>query len=346
MHSTRTRFRAAAILGTACAALLVAGPAAAATATYPDGGSAFSEGTEGWSAGGASCAPAELLCSSEAAYDAGAGNPPGSIAVKTTVTVNLADFFQGMARWNSPQFTVPVEAITGADVRLDRAFDPGGLVDVGPEATYAVTLADLTTGTSSVVLSEALGKEAAFGAAGAAPAAVVGGHTYRLSVAAETVQSTLAVSALTGTATVGFDNVGLLVRSAGSGGGGNDDRTGSNSSSGSLSDERLLSLLRSESSTGPAVLKGNRLVVKVACPAQARHACRITAQGLLAKRKPATAKRTVKLAAGKHKRITLRVRPRLRDKVAKRKRLLIREKVRAGTARATVYRQRRLIRQG
>jgi hypothetical protein len=94
------------------------------------------------------------------------------------------------------------------------------------------------------------------------------------------------------------------------------------------------------------VLKGRRLFVKVGCPAKARHACRITAQGLLSKRKPATTKRTVMLRKGKSKRIALRVKSKARGKVSKRRRLLFREKVHAGEAQATVYRQRKLIRQG
>jgi hypothetical protein len=331
-----------------CASLLVVETASAATATYPDGGSGFSEGAEGWSSGGASCTPAELLCTSEAAYDAGAGNPPGSIAAKTTVTLNLVGFFKGMAEWNSPKFRVPVDAITGAELRLDRAFDPGGLVDVEPEASYVVTLADLTTGASTTVLSEELGEgDEAFAAADAAPAAVVGGHAYRLSIDTETVQGTLALSVLTGTATLGFDNVGLVVHSAGDGGkGGGGDRTHSSSNSSALSDERLLSLVRGDVPVGPAVLKGKRLLIQVGCPAKVGHACRITAQGLLGKHRPATTKRTVRVPKGKGRRIVLGVKPRARGGLGKRRRLLVREQVRAGGARATVYKQRKLIRRG
>lgn len=92
------------------------------------------------------------------------------------------------------------------------------------------------------------------------------------------------------------------------------------------------------------MLKGTRLFVKVGCPAKVGHACRITAQGLLSRHRPATTKRMVKVPKGKNKRIVLRVKPRVRGKVSKRKRLLVREKVHAGTAQATVYKQRKLIR--
>jgi hypothetical protein len=350
MRLIRTRLQVTILAGAVCAAMLAfVASAFAATATYPGGGNGFSEGAEGWSAGAASCTPAELLCTSEATYDATAGNPPGSIAAKTTVTLNLVGLFKGTATWSSPQFKVPVEAVTDADVHLDQAFSPGGLVDVEPEATYVVTLSDLTTGTSTTALSGELDEEDEAFAGASAPVAVVGGHTYRLSIETVTAQSALALSLLSGTAIVRFDNVGLTVRSGSEGkggGGGAGGKRGSGSGAGSLSDRQLFSLLSGGTSAGPATLKGKRLFVKVGCPAKVGHACRITAQGLLSKHRPATTKRTAKVAKGKSKRIALRVKPKARGKVIKRRRLLFREKVHAGPAQATVYRQRKLIRQG
>lgn len=311
MRLTRTRLRGMVLAGVMCAALLaVAGSAPAATVTYPGGGSGFDNGGEGWSAGAASCSPAELLCSSEAAYDATTGKPPGSIAAKTTVTLNLVGLFKGTATWNSPQFTVPVDSITDAKVRLDHAFDPGGLVDVEPVASYEVTLSDLTSGVSTTALTGALdGEDKAF-TASSAPVAVVGGHTYRLTIDTETAQSTLALSLFSGTTSLRFDNVGLTVQSASVGG----DKGGGSGGKGSdsLSDRRLFSLFSAGSASSPAVLKGNRLLVRVSCPAKIGHACRIAAQGLLSKRK----------------------------------RLLVRERVSAGKARAIVFKQRKLIRRG
>lgn len=346
MRLTRTRLHLTVLLGAVCAVLLAgAGSAPAATTTYPAGGSGFDESSEGWSAGASSCTPAELLCSSEAAYDPSTGNPPGSITARTTVTLNLVSLFKGTATWNSPGFTVPVTPITDAEMRLESAFDPGGLIDVEPEGAYTVTLSDLTTGKSTEALSGELEGETPFSAE-SAPVAVVGGHKYRLSIEAVTAQSTAALSLLNGTSNLRFDNVGLSVRSS-SGGDGKGDgggKKGSGSGSGSLSDRRLFSLLRSGGTSGPAVLKGNRLFVRVGCPRKVGHTCRITAQGFLRKGMPATAKRIVKLAKGKGRRIVLRVKPKTRPKVAKRKRLLVRERVRAGGARATVYKTRKLIR--
>ena len=132
--------------------LLASAPARAATAVYPAGGSGFDTSAEGWTPGALSCAPLALLCTPEAAYESSVGNPPGSISARTTVTLNLLSLFKGTEAWNSPQFTVPVGAVTGASVRLDRAFDSGGLINVEPVGSYAVTLRDLSAGTSAVVL--------------------------------------------------------------------------------------------------------------------------------------------------------------------------------------------------
>ena len=94
----------------------------------------------------------------------------------------------------------------------------------------------------------------------------------------------------------------------------------------------------------PAALKGKRLFVKARCPAKVGRACRVTLQGLLKKRKAATTKRMVKVAKGKTKRIVLKVKPKARKQVAKRKRLLFKQTVKAGTAKATVYKRLKLIR--
>src|ERR1044072_8341330 len=342
-----TRLQALTAVGIVCAALpALAGSAVAATTVHPGGGNGFDTGVEGWSSGGTSCTPIELLCTTEADHDASAGNPPGSIAVETMATVNLISLFKGTATWTSPQFTIPVEPITDARLRLDHAFDPGALVDVGPVANYTVTLADLTAGTSTVLLSEELAEGDEEFATASVPAAVIGGHRYQLSLAAEIAQSTVALSLLSGTTKLNLDNVGIVVESSGEGGsngkGGNGDDRRSRSSA--LSDQRLLSLLNGGTSAAPAILKGKRLFVKVNCPASVDRTCRITAQGMLTRRKPATTKRTVKIPKGKSKRIALRARPQAHAKLIKRKRLLIRQKVTAGKAQATVYKQRKLIR--
>jgi hypothetical protein len=345
----RNRLWTAVFAVTAALVLLFAGRSQAATTIYPAGGSGFDADAEGWTPGGVSCTPLVLACTPEAAYDPGAGNPPGSISARTTVTVNLLDLFKGTEIWNSPQFTVPVAAVTGANLRLERAFDAGGLAEVEPKGSYTVTLRDLSAGTATTLLSEEVGKADSAFAARAASAGVVGGHTYQLSIEGTTAQSTIALSLISGTTNLRFDNVGLRVETAegsatpsstGGAGAGNDGGSGKFSN---LSDSQLLSLLRS-TTAAPATLKGKRLFVRVSCPAKVGHACRIAAQGLLSRHRAATLKRTVRVPKGRSKQIALRVKPKAKDKLARRARVLVREAVHAGSAHATLYRSRALIR--
>lgn len=335
MRTARARLRAAAVLGAAGTALMLSvASASAATAVYPAGGSGFTTDAEGWSPGTNSCTPIALLCTPESAYEAGVGNPPGSIAAKTTDTVNLLSLFKGIVVWNSPPFAIPVGAVTGARVRLDRAFDAGGLVNVEPKATYTVTLRDLTAETSTTPLSEEVTKADTTFAPRGGVASVVGGHRYQMSIESVTAQTTVSASALTGTTALRFDNVGLEVQTAGEGGAG---------SGGAISSSELRTLIQS-SLTGPAVLKGNRLFVKAKCPKKVGIACKISIQGLLKKGRAATSSRTAKVGKGKTKRFVLQVKPKARKKLAGRKRLLFKETVRAGKAKATVYKNLKLVR--
>jgi hypothetical protein len=338
MDSPMSRLRVMAGLGMACLAfLLSAGSASAATTVYPSGGSGFNTSAEGWSPGASSCAPIALLCTPEAVYDAGIGNPPGSIAAKTKVTLNLLSLFSGTEVWNSPQFKVPVGAVTGASVRLDRAFEAGGLVEVGPKATYTVTLHDLTAGTDATLTSEELTKVNSTFAPHSAPASVVSGHTYQLTISTTTAQSNLSLSLLSGTSAVHFDNVGLVVQTSGDGGG------GGGGGGDTLTNSELRTLIQ-QSLVGPAILtKGKRVMVRAKCPAKVGVPCRVALQGKFSKRKAVTASRAARIAKGKAKRVALRVKPRSRAKVLKSRTLLFKVTVRAGKAHATVYKRLKLI---
>jgi hypothetical protein len=335
MRTPRARLRLAVGFGAALIAMSIsATPAGAATTVYPAGGSAFTSSPEGWSPGEVSCAPAALLCTPEAVHDTSVGNPAGSIAAKTTITLNLLNLFKGTEVWDSPKFTVPAGPVSGASIRLDRTFEPGGLIKVEPKSTYTVTLRDLTAGTSAAPLSEEVSKEDTTFATRSTAANLVGGHTYQLSISATTAQSVLALSLLNGTTALRFDNVGLVVQTPGGGGGGG----------GTGGSENLLANLIRSSLIGPAILKGKRIFVKAKCPAAIGSACRITLRGMLNRRQPATRARNAKIGKGKTKRVVIKVKPKARPRLVSRKRLLFKETVRAGGATATVYKSLRLIR--
>jgi hypothetical protein len=321
--------------------------ASAQAASYPAGGGSFDAGLEGWTmpAKPTCNIPLGGLCTTTAGYDGEGGNPPGSLAAKTTILLNLGGLFKATAAFQSPNFTVAEGG--AATLHLDRQLDSGNLLDLAPQATYTVDLIDRTTGVSAEAIADTVaGPSAAFvGKAG--PATVVAGHTYAIAIDAET-SSSVANVGLLGSTSLRFDNVSLAVGTSGGAGGGAGGGSGDGGGKGGrgdggLSSARLLSLLQS-GAAGTAVLKGNRLFVKRPCPAKVGRACRLSLQGLLSRRKPATTRRTSKVAKGKSKTLVLKVKPKARKQLATKKRLLFKQTVKAGSAKATVYKRLKLIR--
>jgi hypothetical protein len=342
MRATR---RSSGVVGACCAAALglclVAGPAQAATNVYPAGGGTFTGGAQGWEVTDASCNVPAPLCTAEGGYDGGNGNPPGSIAANTTIGLNLLTLFKSTVTVQSPDFAV-AEAGDGT-LHLDRQFTSGALVDLEPQAAYDVSLVDRTAGTKSEPLTEELKEASAFVGKDHA-VSVMAGHTYALAITTEMSSTVAGAAPLGGTAGVRFDNVSVTVRTSGGGGSGNGNGGGSGSSAGgALTNQQLQSLI-GNSLVGPATLKGNRLSVKVRCARKIGRTCKITLRGMLKKRKPATAPRRVKIRRGKAKRVVLKVKPKALKKVAARKKLLFKETVKAGKAKATVYKRLKLIR--
>jgi len=344
MQSARRKLAAAsAVWCAAVAALcLLAGPAQAAT--YPAGGSAFDGGPEGWTTPVKPTCNIPLMgvCTTTSGYDDEGGNPAGSLAAKTTILVNLGGLFKATAVFQSPNFTVGEGG--AATLHVDRELASGNLLDLAPQSSYVVTLIDRGTGVGSeaIVDSVAGGAGAFTGKDGAAT--VLAGHTYAISIDAETTSSVANVGLL-GSTSLRFDNVSLTVGASGGvgGGGGNGGGRGGGAGGGALSDSLLLSLLKS-SGGGTAVLKGRRLFVKGGCPAGVGRTCRLSLQGLLTRKKAATTRRTSKVAKGRAKTLVLKVKPKARKKLAKSSRLLFRETVHAGSAKATLYKRLKLIR--
>jgi hypothetical protein len=285
------------------------------------------------------------LCTTTAGYDGENGNPAGSLAANTTILVNLGGAFKATAAFQSPNFTATEGG--AATLHVDRQLASENLLDLTPKATYVVTLIDRTTSVSSEVLTDSVdGITASFSGKDGA-ATLVPGHIYAISLDSE-VSSSLANVGLLGSTALRFDNVAVTVGSSGGSGGdgkGGDGGKGGGAGNGAngLSSSRLLSLLRSNGG-GTAVLKGNRLFVKRPCPSKVGRSCKLSIQGLLAKRKPATTKRTSKVAKGKAKTLVLKVKPKAKAKLVKRKKLLFKQTVKAGSAKATVYPRLKLIR--
>ncbi|HEX5927780.1 MAG TPA: hypothetical protein VFY48_00110 [Solirubrobacterales bacterium] len=328
--------RGAAVAGIAAAMLLlVVGQARAVV--YPAGGSGFDGGPQGWEVTAASC-NAGPLCTASGGYDGGNGNPPGSLAADTTVAFNLLTVFKSNVTLQSPDFTV--EGGRLGTLHLERQFAPGSLVDLAAETSYEVTLIDRTARRRSRPLEETVSSASGFVGKDAA-VTLIPGHTYALSIAVETSSSVVGSGLLGGTTSTRFDNVELAVPGDGGGGQGGGKGNGA-SAGGGLTDRQLLSTIQG-SLVAPVTLKGKRLFVKARCPASIGRSCRVTLQGLLKKGRAATTRRTVKVAKGKSKKIVLKVKPKAKGKVAPRKRLLFKQTVKAGPAKATAYKRLKLI---
>jgi hypothetical protein len=347
-----SRFGRAGRSAVATLALLLALPAVAlaATSKYPPGDAVrgFNGGPAGWTPSSSNegvCLVPVLCASVENSHQATGGADGGGFirSAYTGVVGAMAVAGTTTAIWESPRFTY--NGVSGAQPNVvSFAFDRRASVDqllavAGNSAEYSVRLVDLSEG------GEALTLIAPTTLAGADswtnttspvnPERLAIGHDYRLQITSRYISGTSVF--VSGSAD--YDNV---VLSATDGKGGGKKGRGSGSS-GALSEQRLENLLR-QTTPGTATLRGNRLFVLVKCPRKLGRNCRTTAQGLLRKRRPATAKRTVRLRSGKSRLVPLRVKPKARKQVAKRKRLLVKQKVRAGKLSATVFKTRRLVR--
>ena len=320
---------------------VLAAPAGAATSVYPGGGGQFDGGAEGWQATEASC-NVPLFCSASGGYEPGDGRPAGSLAANTDIALNLLTLFQSTVTLQSPDF-VAAEGGAGS-LHLDRRFVSGSLVDLAPQMDYTAQLIDRTSGKVSTSIAESV--DAGSGWSGQDGAAtVVAGHTYAIVITARTSSTVAGSGLLAGSTSARFDNLALTVGSgAASGGGGKGDGGGGDSRGSGDSIAARVAALAPATLAGPATLKGQRLSVKARCPAKIGRTCRISVLGLLSKRKPATAPRKVTVAKGKTNRVVLKLKPRAKGKVAARKRLLFKVKLRAGKADATAFKRLRLLR--
>jgi hypothetical protein len=357
------KIRPAGALAAAClVSLLLSLPAAAGAAggKYPPGAAArgFDGGLAGWtsssSTDGVCLLP--LLCASVDNSFQGSGGADGGGFIRSAYTGVVGAMAVGgttTAVWQSPGFTyagIDGGSSAAPSFSIDRRANVDQLLAVsGNSAEYSVQLVDISEGgeTTPLIAPTTL--------AGAKswtnvrrpvdPGVLTIGHDYRILVSSLYSSGTTVL--VTGSAD--FDNVVLGAANGGDGKGkggngkGGTGKGGTGNGPGGLSADRLQALLR-EATPGTATLRGKRLLVRVSCPRKVGRQCRTTAQGLLRKGRPATAKRTVRLRSGKSKLVALRVKPKARERLAKRKRLLVRQKVRAGKVTATVYKTRRLVR--
>jgi hypothetical protein len=362
MHSSP--FRRAGTVAVAClASLLMILPAAAGAATskYPAASArGFAGSAAGWmpsSSNEGVCLPPLLCASAENSFQVTGGADGGGFIRSSYQGVIGVTAVGGTtsATWESPSFTYSGaggEEAASVSFSLDRRASVDQLLAVaGNSAEYTVRLIDLSEGgeASTLIAPTTLagaGSWTDVQRGSINPASLTAGHSYRIQITSRYTSGTSVL--VTGSAD--YDNVVLSASDASNGGGGKKGNgkgkgNGGGNGTGAFDSQRLEELLR-QATPATAVLgaKGKRLFVRVSCPRKIGHACRTTAQGLLRKKRPATLKRTVRLRSGKSKLLALQVKPKARKQVAKRKRLLVRQKVRAGKVTATVTKSRRLVR--
>jgi hypothetical protein len=95
---------------------------------------------------------------------------------------------------------------------------------------------------------------------------------------------------------------------------------------------------------GPATLHGTRLSVKAKCPAKAGATCTISLQGMVSRKKAATAGRRAKVKKAKTKNLALTVKPAARATVRTKNQLMFKESINVGESKVTVYKTLKLIR--
>jgi hypothetical protein len=352
MSSPRLRSTGVAIA--ACLlTLLLALPsiAGAATSKYPPAAAArgFTDGPAGWTASSSfdgSCAGPVLCPSVTNSFEPSGGADDGGFirSAYSGVAGAMAVAGTTTAVWQSPTFIyegVEGKRPTAVDFKLDRRASVDQLLAVeGNSADYSVRLVDVGEGGESLTL---IGPATLAGARtwtrfirrpSIDPDLLAMGHEYLVQITTRYTTGTSAV--VSGSAD--YDNV--VLSAEGDGG---------------LSAERLRELVLA-ATPSTAVLAGSgkagarsvkakpRLLVRLRCPRQVGRTCRMSVQGLLKRRKPATTRRSVKVRRGRTKLVTLRVKPGARAQVAGRRRLLVRQRVRAGEVTATIVKSRRLIR--
>jgi Ca2+-binding RTX toxin-like protein len=207
----------------AAAVGLVAVPSAGAV-TYPvSGGNGFDTDAQGWTGATATCDPNVAgLCTESNFYSGAQGNPPGSIASQLEVVVNGGGVFTGHASWRSPTFTATT--VGGGTLSYDRSFSVSGVASLQPKTTVESVLVDETKNRTRSLGSEVIDGGSQTVNDAAVPFAahtevvpadtLVIGHDYHLELRSTTTTDT-ARAGITGTSTVGFDNVGVELRNAG-----------------------------------------------------------------------------------------------------------------------------------
>ncbi len=359
MTSRRTLLQP--LVALASIAAMAWGPAAASADTFAPGtnNQNFATGPGGWSSSSSNsglCVPL-LLCPQVTNTFVGAGGADGGgDGYIDTAFLSLASTFAGTSTgiFESPAFVYTGNGgVNPASATFNMAIRPqlGSLLGLNllSDANYRVDLVDQVNGNVIQVKGPtALTNSAPFSAIPSVninPAQLQVGRGYKIRIT--TVYNSVATVVANGD--VGYDNVVLSTAGTGSGGGSGNGSGGSGSGDGIYNSQTLAQVILSQGLPNSATLKGNKLKLKVKCPRKAApNPCKYSLQGLSGNRKskPATSRKKTKIAAGKSKKVTVKVKPKFLAKYQKAKKVFIKAKVSVGTIKATVTKKVKVIHQG
>lgn len=334
---------AAKILGAVLAlALLFSIPVLAHADTYAPGTTSqtFSTDQGGWTQTTKTegACVASLLCATVVNNWTNAGGADNDGYIRTQVSSTLTtEPGTSVGVWSSPAFTY---AGTGGQVPKFVTFDlsirpvVNALLGASAlnEANYRVDLIDQATGTGLIVIpATPLVNDSGWTSVPTVsvnPSQLVIGHGYKIQISTS-YRSTAAVLA---TGEVGYDNVRL---------------TTSNgvATSGITSRKQLRELTKAYILPGSVKLVGDKLKMKLRCPAiAAPKPCKVQVQGL-AKGKfsaVATARKFVTIKAGKKRVVKIRVKPRYLASYKVARKIWVKSTVRVGSIRVTVRKRVKL----
>ena len=327
----------------ALAVLALPGSAAAAVTSYhpADNARIFADGAGGWQGSQSTegtCLE-QLTCPTVTTTWQGSGGTRGASDgfLRTTIENTLGAESVTRGVWTSPPFEYRG---VGGDQPGAVTFDVARRADLtalntstGSTATYTAELVNAASGVGRTIVDDApLGTIKGWTRTRRIdidPSTLVIGRDYRIRITA-TFNTTAKVFR---ESSVDYDDVHLrAVSGDGSGSGGGSGAGGAGGGG---------------NGNGGAVLHGKRLFLRLGCLGVASHGrCKVRAvayskRGKKAARMTFPIERRVK--AKKGKKVTLRVRPRFADELAKRKKVLIRSQLRAGDERKVKYRRYKLI---
>jgi len=309
-----------AVLSAAVAVAALPAAASAANHTYApgDGGWSGSRASEGL------CVPILLCPVVTNSAESGVG-APGTEAgyISTRISSLTGVGATSIGTWESPPFTYNgVDGKGATDVRfgMARRGDVGQLLAVaGNSATYTVEIVPVAAGGQAVTVVDRATVTGApdwtqIAPVSLAPGQLKRGDAYRIRIS--TRYETGATVIPGGSA----DYDGVFVRARRQTGRGNGNGGGADTRDG----------LEKSGVSGAATLSGKRIRVKVRCSSKLEGACKIGLGALVTKRGPkATARRHVRVGSGKAKVVSLKVKKRFVGKLAGRKRIFVRQTVRA-----------------